>query len=106
MADFTALRNELNQGRAGSDHAQLELKTSKHRLNMSEQERKLLERQKGDNNESYLRRRNELDEKIRAEKAEVSRREENLKAVKSRLAEVEHAFEIFTDPRRELAAHF
>src|SRR5688572_13377772 len=106
MADFEQTRDELSKGRENTEKAHLDLYASGHRLRVLEQESKDLDRQKGDNNETYIRRRRELDRKIAAEKAAQAINNEKYTAARDRLSGVERQFELFTDPRRELEAHF
>jgi hypothetical protein len=74
MADFQTLQQALIKGRSDSEQTRLDLKTSTYRVRLLEQERKELERQKGDNNDEYIRRRSELDRKIRAAKTDEDKK--------------------------------
>ncbi|HEX5552942.1 MAG TPA: hypothetical protein VFX43_06795 [Chitinophagaceae bacterium] len=106
MADFQQTRNNLVQGREDSEQARIDLFASGQRLKALEKQRAALERQKGDNNEVYLRRRNELDHSIRDEKAIGEQQKEKYKGLQGRVAVAQKDFDLFVDPRRELAAGF
>jgi hypothetical protein len=75
MPDFQQTRNNLQQGRQDSEQTRIELFASGQRLKALEKQRAALERQKGDNNEAYLQKRNELDARIRAEKAQQAQQQ-------------------------------
>lgn len=106
MAEFQPTRDNLNTSRENSEKARLDLSASANRLRMLEQERKDLERQKGDNNENFLNRAHDLDEKIAAEIEKLGSHREKYTAARDRLSGIELEFERFVDPRRELQAHF
>ncbi|TWV93604.1 hypothetical protein [Chitinophaga pinensis] len=106
MADFEQTRNELSKGRNDRDNARLDLNSAAYQLRRLQQERDALERQKGDNNPTYLKRRAELEKQLAAANNNYSRQQERFKGISGQLVELENAFEFFTDPRRELSAHF
>jgi hypothetical protein len=106
MPEFKQTRNDLLQGRGDSEKTRLELFASGQRLRFLEKERAALDRQKGDNNENYIRRRNELDRQIAAEKDEQSRQWEKYRGLRNTLGGIQKDFDLFIDPRRELASHF
>src|SRR4030095_6876027 len=106
MPEFQQTRNDLLQGRDDSEKTRLELFASGQRLRFLEKERAALDRQKGDNNENYIRRRNELDRQIAAEKDEQSRQWEKYRGLRNTLGGIQKDFDLFIDPRRELASHF
>jgi len=106
MPDFQQTRNNLQQGRQDSEQTRTDLFASGQRLKALEKQRAALERQKGDNNEAYLQKRNELDGRIRAEKAEQAQQQEKYKGLRDRLAATQKDFDLFVDPRRELASGF
>src|SRR5436853_636472 len=76
MPEFQQTRDDLLQSRNDNEKTRLDLYASKQRLLFLEKERAALDRQKGDNNENYIRRRHELDRLIDAEKNEQSRQQE------------------------------
>ncbi|MFL5810109.1 MAG: hypothetical protein ACJ749_11350, partial [Flavisolibacter sp.] len=106
MPEFQQTRDDLLQSRNDNEKTRLDLYASKQRLLFLEKERAALDRQKGDNNENYIRRRHELDRLIDAEKNEQSRQQEKYKSLRSRLGELQGDFDLFIDPRRELTSHF
>lgn len=106
MPEFQQTRDDLLQNRNESEKTRLQLFASTQRLLFLEKERAALDRQKGDNNEDYIRRRNELDRLIEAEKNEQSRQQEAYRALRDRLAGIQKDFDLFIDPRRELVTHF
>ncbi len=106
MADFHQLRNDLREGRENHEKLRLEFSGETHALRMLEKELEELQRQKSDNNELYLRRRQQLEGKIAAAKRVVARKNEQMSGIKDRLSEIEKNFELFVDPRRELETHF
>lgn len=106
MADFQKIREDLRKGRDESEKARLELNSSAYRVKLLEQELASLERQKGDNNPFYLRRKEQLSGEIKAAKADHGKKKETFAAVKGRLTDITGSFQLFTDPRHELAEHF
>jgi hypothetical protein len=106
MPEFQQTRNDLQQSRSDHEQIKQELFVSNQRLRFLEKELATLERQKGDNNNNYIRRRRELEQKITAEKNEQATQQEKYRSLRGRLTEVQHDFDLFIDPRRELAAHF
>lgn len=106
MPEFQQTRTDLLQSRNDNEKTRLDLFASSQRLLFLEKERAALDRHKGDNNENYIRRRNELDRLIDAEKNEQSRQQEKYKGLRDRLGELQKDFDLFIDPRRELAANF
>ena len=106
MPEFQQSRNDLLQSRNDNEKTRLDLYASNQRLLFLEKERATLDRQKGDNNENYIRRRNELDRLIAAEKSEQARQQEKYRGLRDRLGGIQKDFDLFIDPRRELASHF
>ena len=106
MPDFQQTRNNLQQGRQDSEQTRIDLFASGQRLKTLEKQRAALERQKGDNNEAYLQKRNELDHRIREEKAQQAQQQEKYKGLRDRLTATQKDFDLFVDPRRELASGF
>ena len=106
MADFEQLRNDLSKGRNERDNARQDLNSTAYQLRYLKQQREALERQKGDNNPTYLKRRAALDEQIAAVNNTYKSLQERFKGISGQLLELENAFELFIDPRRELTAHF
>jgi hypothetical protein len=106
MTDFDKTRDSLRQSREANEKAALDLFASSQRLRLLEKEREALERQRGDNNAGFIRRRNQLDEQIAAGKAEQAQLHDRHNGIRVKLAETEKEFELFIDPRRELGAHF
>src|SRR6478752_8877384 len=106
MPEFQQSRNDLLQSRNDSEKTRLDLYASNQRLLFLAKERAALDRQKGDNNENYIRRRNELDRLIASEKNEQSRQQERYRGLRDRLTGIQKDFDLFIDPRRELASHF
>src|SRR6185295_3048545 len=102
MPEFQQIRNDLLQNRNDNEKARLDLYASNQRLLFLEKERAALDRQKGDNNENYIRRRNELDRQIASEKNEQVRQQEKYRGLRDRLGEIQKGFDLFSDPRREL----
>jgi hypothetical protein len=106
MADFQKIREDLRKGRQESDQARLELNSSAYHIKLLEQELAALERQKGDNNPFYQKRKEELTAKINAAKTNHSEKTNKYEAIKGQLTEISGAFQLFTDPRQQLAEHF
>jgi hypothetical protein len=106
MPDFQQTRDDLGQSREEKERTRLDLFASSQRLRLLEKERVALERQKGDDNQSYIRRRNELDRQIAAEKEEQARQQQKYNGLRDKVVEVQNSFDLFIDPRNELASHF
>ena len=106
MADFKKLRDELRTGREEIEKTRLDLQSSNYRLRMLAQELEALERRKDDRDETYLQRREDLEDKIRSEKEANERLLENNITIRDRLSEKERQFDLFLDPRVELKEHF
>src|SRR5690349_16805471 len=106
MADFQQARDALRSGRDEGENARLDLFAAKQRLKFLQKQLVDLERQKGDNNHAYFDRRNELNRQIETQRQSVARKDAAFTDLRSRLTGAEREFELFVDPRRELAAHF
>jgi hypothetical protein len=106
MAEFNKARKDLVDSRADSTVARMNLFAGDERLRMMERELEALNRQKGDNNVAFLDRKRELERKISEERQKQNRNRENLVVIDQNLAEAGKLFEVFTDPRQELASHF
>lgn len=106
MDEFKTIRDSLQQRRDAHNQARLDLLSSAQRLRMLEQERAALERERSDNNESYLTRRRDLDLRLENERANRERNHHALKGASARLKETERTFALFSDPRQQLEAHF
>ena len=106
MAEFQQTREELLKSRSESEQSRLDLFAAEQQLRMLERQRAALERQKGDNNHDYFDRRSALDRQIEAQRQNIAGKNAAHKRIRDRLAGVERDFELFIDPRRELAAHF
>lgn len=106
MADFQKIRDDLRKGRDESEKARLELDSSAYRVKLLEQELATLERQKGANNPFYLKRKEQLNGEIKVAQADHGKKKETFAAVKGQLADITGSFQLFTDPRHELAEHF
>src|SRR5216683_1906750 len=106
MPNFPQARDDLRQTRQANEAARLDLFASSQRLRILEKERASLERQKGDNNPDYARRRDQLDRQIAAERAEQAKQGDRYSGIRSKLSEVEKNFQLFVDPRRELTSNF
>ncbi len=106
MADFQQTRDSLLQSREATEKARLDLFASSERLRLLEKERAALERQRGDNNAGFTRRRSQLEDQIGAVKAEQAQLRDRHNRSRDTLSGVEKEFELFIDPRRELASHF
>ncbi len=106
MPEFQQIRDSLLQSRNDNEKTRLDLFASTQRLLFLKKERAALDRQKGDNNEIYIQRRNELDRLIGAENNVQLKLQEKYKDLRGRAGEIQKDFDLFIDPRRELAAHF
>jgi hypothetical protein len=106
MADFNQTRKDLSDGRAASTEAHIDLFAGDERVRMMERELEALNRQKGDNNAAFLERKRELQRKITEEKQKQNRKRDALVAIDQSLVDAGRLFEVFTDPRQELASHF
>jgi hypothetical protein len=106
MPEFQQTRTDLLQCRSDTEKTRLDLFASRQRLLFLQKELAGLDRQKGDNNENYNQHRNELDRLIESEKNEQSRHEGKYKGLRGRLGELQKDFDLFIDPRRELASNF
>src|ERR1700674_5412212 len=106
MPDFPGARDHLQQSRSDNEKARLDLFASSQRLRLLEKERAELERQQGEDNSNYIRRRDELDRQIAAVKSEKGQVGEEYTSTRDRLGGAEKEFKLFVDPRLELASHF
>lgn len=106
MPDFQGARDHLQKNRSDNEQARLELFASSQRLRLLEKERAALERQQGEDNTSYTRRRDELDRQIAALATEKDQLGKKYTATRDRLGGAEKDFKLFIDPRLELASNF
>ena len=106
MPDFQGARDHLQKSRSDNEQARLELFASSQRLRLLEKERAALERQQGEDNTSYTRRRDELDRQIAALATEKDQLGKKYTATRDRLGGAEKDFKLFIDPRLELASNF
>src|SRR6266446_883794 len=99
MPDFQGAREQLQQSRSDHEQARLELFASSQRLRLLEKERAALERQQGEDNTGYIRRRDELDRQIAALTTEKGQLGEEYTATRDRLGGAEKDFKLVVDPR-------
>ncbi|HTI12874.1 MAG TPA: hypothetical protein VL832_30120 [Puia sp.] len=106
MAEFTDIRSDLLSKRQATEQGRLDLLAADQRLRALQQQRAALERQKGDNNPSYLQRSRELDQQIAAATRTKTALQQAQQGLAGNLRETEGQFAEFADPRRQLAAFF
>lgn len=106
MAEFRQTRDDLLQGRQQSEEARLALLAASQRLRRLEKQRSALEREKGDHNQDYSRRRRELEGQLIEARAGQERQRARSEVLGERLRGLERQFASFADPRRELQEHF
>jgi hypothetical protein len=106
MSEFQQSRDELRNGRDANEKARLDLFASSERLRMLEKQLVALSRQQGANNPAYNKQRAALEKQIAAAKGEQVKMNAHYTGVRDVLSGLEKNFQVFIDPRKELAAHF
>lgn len=106
MAEFQQSRDDLRQSRDANEKARLDLFAAGQRLRMLEKQLAALGRQQSENNPDYIRQRNALREQIAAATNEQAGLDADYHGLRDTLTGLERNFQLFTDPRNELATHF
>ncbi len=106
MAEFQQIRDDLRQSRTAADQARLDLFKSGQQVKMIQKRLDALQRQKGDNNASYIREVEGLNRQLAAEKANHEKNKNAYERASEIAGGLEKNFTVFTDPRVQLENHF
>ncbi len=106
MPDFQQTRNDLKLTRDARETARLNLFASAQRLRILEKERAALDREQNDNNNEFVKRRNDVETQISAAKGDNTKLAAAFAVIDKKLNGLEVNFKTFVDPRPQLQDHF
>lgn len=106
MADFLDTRDQLTSTRAQAESLRLSTLSATQQIKMLRYQLDTLERQKTDNGEFYLQKKTALEEDLKKTSARLEKDRAGLNQSKEKLQGLEKDFELFFDPRKQLADHF